>query len=135
MLKPLLWVIGVIVLVSLLSFLTYPGEARKTVSAGRTLVQNAAQLIDVSAQDENPMFALVHATEALTYARALAMLGHEDNIRRLYALTPQELIERARDRQTKAMQAIAERYSDALPNGATSIAAGYAPVPSTQPEE
>ena len=63
---------------------------------------------------------------ALTYAKATAMLGHEDNVRALFAVSPQELIDRARGAQTKALQRVYETTPALLPTSALSIAAGYA---------
>lgn len=125
LLKASLWIVAILVTVCVISSLRTSSESKRAVLACDNIVRESAQLIHLSKQDQNPVFALIHSTEAATLARALSFMGRDESVQRRYSITAQEMLDRARVEQTQALRNIHSVAPGILPEDATSIAAGY----------
>ena len=125
LLKAIIWVVAVLVAICLVSNLAATPESQRSISACDAFVRDTSQLIGIAHQDQNPVFRLIHSTEALSLAKALTMLGRDESIERRYSINSHELLDRARAEQTEALQAIRAYAPGLVPADATSIAAGY----------
>lgn len=120
-----LWIVGILVALCLFSGLRVSQESKRAVVACDTMLRDATHLVHAAQQDKNPVFALMHSTEALAFSRALSMLGRDESLERRYSLTSHEMLDRARFEQTEALRRLHVASPGLLPEDATSIAAGY----------
>ena len=125
LLKASLWIVAVFVAICVLSNFHTSTDTKRAIMACDTLVRESSQLIHTSQQDNNPVFALLHSTEAVAFARALSFLGRDESVQRRYSITAQEMIDRARLEQTNALRSLHRVSPGLLPEDATAIAAGY----------
>jgi hypothetical protein len=125
LLKASLWIVAIFVAICVISSLRTSADSKRAVMACDTLVRESSQLILASKQDKNPVFALLHSTEAVSFARALSFLGRDESLQRRYSVTAQEMLDRARNEQTNALRSLHSASPGLLPEDATAIAAGY----------
>lgn len=99
-----IFIIFSITLISILS--TYIGTpaSNKTQKAAKNFIEECVKLINEAQQDSNPIFALVHATEALTWAKALSQLSGEANISKIFGPDALDLERKAKAAQEYSVQ-------------------------------
>ena len=81
----------------------------KAIQAVKLLMTKAVQYSGQIAQDDNPLFALLHANYALAYVETARSIATDQQILRVSRYNAQALYERLLQSQQAAMQAIAEQ--------------------------
>lgn len=116
-LKVLGGVVACIVILSIVSTMSQPVSIRADL---KVLVQQAAQLCEMSRQDSDPMIALQHASEAVAYLHVARRLASDSSISQATQIDPQELEKVLLQRRAEA---ISTKFSGSA--NLTSIVAGY----------
>lgn len=96
-------VLGILAVVSLL---IGHGPAARTRQTCQSMHRQCAQFVALAEQDSNPLVQLMHATSAVAYADALSALVSEENSKSVLGLSLNELGEKARAVQKKAVTGI-----------------------------
>lgn len=91
----------------------------------RSLVRHASQGSVVTAQDQNPVVALLHANSALAYACVARSLLPAADAERLAGVNLDELVLVLEDQQLDAMQRINAVCPDLQPDGVAAVATGW----------
>jgi hypothetical protein len=111
-------VVGILVILIVLSFISRPHPPNTTVSE---LIREASQLHEISKQDSNPAIALQHSTHALALLSICRKLESDESILAHSKISASELERVFRDQQSEAIQKIGKFGASV-----TSVLSGYA---------
>nr|UMO78909.1 hypothetical protein [Pandoravirus belohorizontensis] len=124
---------AVVILVTVLALVARALERRDTrnryppalVDRFRSLVRHASQGSVITAQDQNPVVALLHANSALVHARVARSLLPAADAERLAGVNLDELVLVLEDQQLDAMQRINIACPELQPDGVAAVATGW----------
>ncbi|BCU03557.1 hypothetical protein [Pandoravirus japonicus] len=124
---------AVVILVTVLALVARALERRDArnryppalVDRFRSLVRHASQGSVVTAQDQNPVVALLHANSALVHARVARSLLPAADAERLAGVNLDELVLVLEDQQLEAMQRINIACPELQPDGVAAVATGW----------
>lgn len=124
---------AVVILVTVLALVARALERRDArnryppalVDRFRSLVRHASQGSVVTAQDQNPVVALLHANSALVHARVARSLLPAADAERLAGVNLDELVLVLEDQQLEAMQRINVACPELQPDGVAAVATGW----------
>ena len=101
-------VTAALVLMSIMSNVFGSAGFNKTEAAARKFAEESSKLISLASQDSNPVISLVHATEALVWAKALNSITSESNIKKLYGVHAYNLEQDASTAQQDSIRRLTE---------------------------
>ncbi|AGO82316.1 hypothetical protein pdul_cds_317 [Pandoravirus dulcis] len=124
---------AVVILVTVLALVARALERRDArnryppalIDRFRSLVRHASQGSVVTAQDQNPVVALLHANSALVHARVARSLLPAADAERLAGVNLDELVLVLEDQQLEAMQRINIACPELQPDGVAAVATGW----------
>ena len=102
-------VLGIVLFLSLLSKWTFDAGRtypRYTVRRVKSLIRDAIHWNATSAQDANPLLALVHATYSLAYLNTARHMVSDKDIERMMGVQPRELMFELQQHQDRVMQKV-----------------------------
>lgn len=110
-------VIGILVILIVLSFISRPHAPNTTVAE---LVREASQLYEISKQDSNPAIALQHSTSALAFLSTCRKLASDASILAHAKISASELERIFKEQQADCIQKLGK-----IGPSVTGILAGY----------
>lgn len=91
----------------------------------RSLLRQSSQLLDKANQDKNPVFRVMHTSQAIAYAHALQKIANPETIQHVGNANLNEFIQVLEDAQTKAVQDLFMEAPDLQSNIPYSITTGW----------
>ena len=93
----------------------------------RSLLRQSSQLLDKANQDNNPVYKVMHTSQAIAYANALQKIANPETIQHVGNANLNEFLQVLEDAQTRAVQDLLMEAPDLQSNIPYSMTTGWSP--------